>query len=127
MVLCHTPYPHDFVHNRPLLVNAINSAPARYKRLCQYHPGIVKGVSAINVKTGYPHCFSTKIFRCEYIIVLLYQHFDIIFLEHTAMRNIIALRHHVTYLTRIFAVSIFNLTFTEPLTTRQKVLNLSFP
>ena len=107
MVLCHIPYPLDFVRNRPLIVDAINSAPARYKRLCQNHPGIVKDISATNAETGYPFCFPSKIFRCEYITVLLYQHFDIIFLEHTAMRNIIALRHHVTFLTKIFAVSIF--------------------
>ena len=92
MILCYAKYPHNFVNYRAELFSAIYSSEARYKRLCMYHPGIVRSSRWTRDRiTGYPNHFPpTRVYRVEYILQMLYYHFEIVNFEHSCMVDLIA-------------------------------------
>ena len=106
MVTCHLRYPEFFQNARSEMFNLVNSSEARYSRLIEYHPGIVKTSRwTRNRTTGYPVDYPQKLFRMEYFLQLIYYHFDIITFEHSCLREISDLRHLSTQISRIYMVS----------------------
>ena len=73
MVFCYEPYPASFQGHRPLLLSSINSGPARYERICRYHPGVRDRLNEFWA-LGYPPHYPITLFRCEYILELLNYH-----------------------------------------------------
>ena len=56
-VLCHVPYPNNFRGRRADMENIINSGPARFTRLSDFHPGIIVNNHAALEHYGYPKVF----------------------------------------------------------------------
>ena len=105
MIWCHAKYPHNFKNFRSELFSAIYSSEARYARLCAYHPGIVKSSRWTRDRiTGYPTNFPPRVFRVEYIIQVLYYHFEVVSFEHSCMTDLISLRHMVGELSKLYVV-----------------------
>ena len=107
-ITCFFPYPCDFVVHNKFLSDAITSASARYKRICEYHPGVVcvSGWTSHTKshRTGYPGGFPYDIYRADFILGVLYHHFDITKFDHNTMKHIITLRLMATRLTAIYTV-----------------------
>ena len=73
--------------------NAIDSAPARYERILKYHPYIRTRLVTELRSTGYIFGYPTSLFRCEYIIHLLYLHIEICTFSSYALQSFIKLRY----------------------------------
>ena len=116
-ITCFFPYPGDFYNNRKFMDGQVSSATARYKRLCEYHPGIVAASGWTSTpkkhKTGYPANFPMKIFRVDFILGILHYHLDIVDFSHSAIKDILSLRTLSLVLSKIFKVSLYNMTSTN--------------
>lgn len=108
MVNCVTPYPSHFWGLRSLIINAVNSGPARFGRICRFHPG-VRDRPNENWVLGYPPNFPETIFRSEFIINLIVYHFRILTFSDSSVTTIICLKDFMMSLKRMYIVSIFTL------------------
>jgi hypothetical protein len=94
MVNCETPYPSDFENHRLLLIGSVNSGPARFARICRLHPG-VKDRPHEDWALGYSPNFPETLFRCDFIIGLVFYHFKIITFSDASISVIIVLKYYM--------------------------------
>ena len=108
-ITCFFPYPSDFYNNRKFMDGQVSSATARYKRICEYHPGVVAASGWTSTpkkhKTGYPVNYPKKIFRADFILGVIYHHLDIVVFSHNAIIEVLSLRTMSSVLSKVFKVS----------------------
>ena len=86
--------------------DGIDSAPTRYKRILDSHPYIT-GRSESELTFGYIIDYPKALFRCEYIIRLLYHHIEVCTFSQTALESFVKLRCMATGLNKVYNVSHF--------------------
>ena len=84
--------------------DAINSAPARYERILESHPYINKRPMT-ELTYGYIIDYPKSLFRCEYIIRLLYHHIEICTFSQYALKSFVKLRCMASGLNQVYNVS----------------------
>jgi hypothetical protein len=108
-IRCFFPYPNEFYYNNKFLGDCVSSAPARYERLCSHHPGIVPASGWTSSpkphKTGYPANYPKQIYRVDYILGLLYYHFEILDFPHSAMKSVLTLKLLSKKLSQVYMVN----------------------
>ena len=83
--------------------DAIDSAPARYDRILDSHPYITKRPTS-ELTFGYIIDYPKVLFRCEYIIHLLYHHIEICNFNQHALESFVKLRCMASGLKRVYNV-----------------------
>ena len=110
MVTCYEPYPASFQGHRALLLSSINSGPARYDRICRYHPGVRDRVDE-SWLLGYPTHYPVTLLCCKYIPELLNYHKTVLNYRNLTVDNITSLIKIMGSLKKVHLVSyIFLLT-----------------
>ena len=107
MVNCATPYASDFENHRSLLIGLINSGPARFGRICRFHPGVIDRPHE-DWALGYSPNFPETLFRREFIIGLVSYHFRILSFGNDSIRIIIVLKDFMMALKRMCIVRIIH-------------------
>ena len=104
-VMCHKSDMNKIGHDFRKFCNLIDSATARYDRILEYHPFIKmrSDLPIVDYVTNYPG----SLFRCEYIIHLLYYHIEICTFNQHTLQSLMKLRYMSSGLKKIYNVFSF--------------------
>ena len=104
-VMCHKSEMNLLKRDFRKFCDAIDSAPVRYTRILDSHPYITKRQNH-ELSFGYIIDYPKALFRCEYIIRLLYHHIEVCTFSQHALESFVKLRCMSTGLNKVYNVSL---------------------
>jgi hypothetical protein len=104
-VLCYKSDMSVLWRDFPKFCDAIDSSPARYDRILELHPYVHNRAKTDILSTGYILDYPSSLFRCEYIIHLLYYHIEICSFSQNALQSFVKLRCMASKLKVVYNVS----------------------